>query len=207
VFEQPARNRLLDLLDDSWRRVGRLDLIVGADLGVRSLSARALEGFLLGRVRGRVLTTVRDADRRIADLPTRPSFDGRFPLNELLCAPDVWPHVVGTLATGADVVLMDFRGWQTSHRAVAFELSIVLERVRLSRIVLLTDRHTDAQALMSALERIWSQLSDASVNAQLPRPSIEVVRCAGLRAADAAAIAHRVFIAAESWSMRREVMA
>lgn len=41
VFAQePVRNRLLDVLDDSWRRVGRVDLIVGADLAIRRQTHR-----------------------------------------------------------------------------------------------------------------------------------------------------------------------
>jgi hypothetical protein len=199
VFAQePVRNRLLDALDDSWRRIGRVDLIVGADLAVRSLSARALQGFLLGRGHGRVLTTEQDADRRIAILPKRQAFDGRFPLNELTCSPAVWPHAVRTLATDADVVLMDFRGWRPSHRGATFELSIALDRVHLSRLVVLAGTDADTAVLSEAVTGAWSRLQSSSVNAQLVEPSLRIIRCSGRRRIDAGAIAHAVVIAAGS---------
>jgi len=199
VFDQePVRNQLLDALDDSWRRLGRVDLIVGADLAVRSLSTRALQGFLTGRGHGRVLATVQDADRRIAILPRRQAFDGRFPLNELPCSPAVWPHVVRALAAGADVVLMDFRGWRPSHRGATFELSIALDRVQLSRLVVLADKETDATQLPQAVKDAWARLQRTSVNAQLPQPSLGIIRCSGRRRIDADAIARAVFVAAAS---------
>jgi hypothetical protein len=199
--QEPVRNRLLDALDDSWRRIGRVDLIVGADLAVRSLSTRALQGFLLGRGHGRVLATVEDADRRIAILPKRQAFDGRFPLNELPCSPTVWPHVVRMLAAHADVVLMDFRGWRPSHRGATFELSIALDRVQLSRLVVLADKETDATLLSKAVADAWTHLQSTSVNAQLPRPSLGIIRCSGRRRIDAGAIARAAFTAAESVSL------
>jgi len=201
VFDQePVRNRLLDTLDDSWRRIGRVDLIVGTDLAVRSLSTRALQGFLLGSGHGRVLASEQDADRRIAVLPRRQAFDGRFPLNELPCSPTVWPHVVRTLATDADVVLMDFRGWRPSHRGATFELSIALDRVHLSRLVVLADHKTDATLLSEVVSDAWTHLQATSVNAQLSLPSLGIIRCSGKARIDADAIDRAVFIAAESVS-------
>jgi hypothetical protein len=198
VFDRaPVRNRLLDVMDDSWRRVGRIDLIVGADLAVRSLSAMALEGFLLGRVHRHFLTTVEDAVERINTVPRNRAFDGRYPLNEFHCAPAVWPQVVLTLAADADVVLMDLRGWRASHRGATFELSLVMARVPLSRIVVLTERQTDEGVLTSAIEHAWSGLGDESVNARLPHPGVDVVRCSGRRRIDALAIANRVFEAVQ----------
>src|SRR5688572_28303842 len=44
TFNQPAaRGQLLNVLDDSWRRVGRIDLVVGTDLAIRTLGPLVLE--------------------------------------------------------------------------------------------------------------------------------------------------------------------
>jgi len=145
-----------------------------------------------------VLATVQDADRRIAVLARRQAFDGRFPLNELPCSPSVWPHVVRMLAAEADVVLMDFRGWRPSHCGATFELSIALDRVPLSRLVVLADKETDATLLAMAVADAWTHLQSTSVNAQLTRPSLHIIRCSGRHRIDADAIARAVFIAAES---------
>ncbi len=191
--EGPLRNRLMDVLDDSWRRVGCIDLIVGSDLAIRSLSPMALEGFLLGRVHSHVLTTVQAAAQRIAVASLERAVDGRYPLSEFHCSPDVWTHVVTMLARRADVVLIDLGGWNASHSGATLELSLAMDRVPVSRIVLLADRQTDERGLTIAIERTWAQLPGESVNARLPEPSIEVLRCSGQRQTDAAAIANRVF--------------
>ena len=68
-----------------------------------------------------------------------------------------------------------------------------MDRVPLSRIVLLADRQTDERGLTIAIEQTWAQLPGESVNARLPVPSVEVLRCSGQRQTDAAAIANRVF--------------
>jgi hypothetical protein len=194
---EPLRNRLLDLLDDSWRRVGRIDLVVGADLAVRTVSAMALEGFLLGRVDRQFLDSIPEADERLAELPERRALDGRYPLNELHCSADVWQHVVASLALEADVVLMDLRGFQATNTGASFELSLVMERVRLERVVLLSDEHTDESMLTDTIQRTWQQLSANSGNAGVAVASVDVLRCTGRRALVEKAIANCVFRAAE----------
>ena len=44
------RSDLLDALDASWRRIGTVDLVVGGDLAVRTMSGPVLESVLLGTV-------------------------------------------------------------------------------------------------------------------------------------------------------------
>ena len=61
VFGAPAvRRRLLDVLGDSWRHVGSIDIVVGVDVAVQTLGAVALQDFLLGRTG----PSDRDVDRR-----------------------------------------------------------------------------------------------------------------------------------------------
>ena len=183
VFNHGAlRARLLDLLDDSWRRVGTVDVVVGVDLAARTLSAAALENFLLGRVDRQFLHSANAADRCLATLPRQLAADGRYPLNELHCVPGVWQRVVDSLAGEADVVLMDARGFQAANRGVAYELSLLARRVPFERVVLLSDRTTDEGALTAALERSWAQ-------------PIQILRCSGRRSLDAPAIINRMFAA------------
>jgi hypothetical protein len=53
------------------------------------------------------------------------------------------------LTTRADVLLIDCGGWNVSHNGATLELSLAMERVALSRIVLLADRPTDERGLTS----------------------------------------------------------
>ena len=199
VFSRTAlRSGLLDLLDDSWRRVGRIDLVVGVDLAIRTLSAAALANVLLGRTHHQFVRTASDVQQRLSVLPSGPAFDWRYPLNELHCLPDVWQRVVSRLARDADVVLMDLRGFQEANRGAAYELSLLLQEVPLGRVVLLTDRNTDEPALTEVLCRAWSQVAADSPNARLTEPRIELLRCSGRASVDARAVLCRVFVAAYS---------
>jgi hypothetical protein len=194
---EPLRNRLVDLLDDTWRRIGGIDLVVGADLAVRTVSAMALEGFLLGRVDKQFLDSIPEADERLGKLPQRRALDSRYPLNELHCAADVWQHVVTALARDTDMVLMDLRGLQATNTGAMLELSIVIERVHLGHILLLTDGQTDEVMLADTIQRTWQQLPEGSANVRLPEPRIDVLRCTGRRSQVNKAIANCVFDAAE----------
>jgi hypothetical protein len=177
VFNQPrVRGRLLDVLDDSWRRVGRIDLVVGTDLAIRTLSPLVLEEFLLGRVHRQFLKNSADVRLRLSKLPNDLALDGRYPLNELHCLPSVWQHVVSELAAATDVVMMDVRGFQSANKGAVFELSLIVGRVPLSRVVLLTDMTTDERLLREVVQRSWSQLPEESPNFALVEPTIAVVR-------------------------------
>src|SRR5262249_34922916 len=61
-----VRERLLDGLEDTWRRVGRVDLIAGTDLAMRTLRSWTLECFLLRRLDTQFLRTDADVDQRLA---------------------------------------------------------------------------------------------------------------------------------------------
>jgi hypothetical protein len=197
VFSREAmRSRLLDLLDDSWRRAGRIDLVVGVDLAIRTLSAAALENFLLGRVDRQFVRATPDVDWHLASLRNDLALDGRYPLNELHCLPGVWQHVVSALAGEADVVLMDLRGFRETNRGVVYELSLIMRRVPLARTVLLTDRDTDEHTLTKEVLGAWSELPSGSPSVHLPDPQIELLRCSGARLPDARAVLTRVFTAA-----------
>ena len=114
--------------------------------------------------------------------------DGRYLVNEFHCSPDVWAQVVSMLASRADIVLIDLGGWNASHSGATFELSLVVDQVPLSRIVWLADRQTDEAGTDDSDRTEWTRLPDESVNARLPEPCIEVMRCSGQRRTDAAAI-------------------
>ena len=159
------RELLLDLLDDSWRRVGRVDLVGGTDLALRTLSSRMLEAFLLQRVDARFLRTSEDVTRRLARLDDHVQGDARYPVNEVYCYADAWPEVVTRLAPASDVVLMDLRGFTRRNRGCEFELTQLIWNVPLARVVLVTDDETDEPALEEVASSAWATLPEGSPNA------------------------------------------
>jgi hypothetical protein len=188
------RSALLDALDRSWRRFGTLDLVVGGDLAVRTVSGPVLESVLLGTMRRHFLRRIDEVHERLARLPRRVALDGRFPLNEVHCDPAVWQAVVTALADEADVVLMDLRGMGARNRGALFELRMAVQRVELSRIVLLADSRTDERALAEVAEEAWRARPEISgvVNHD---SRLVVLRCSGRVARDNPWIVEKVFAA------------
>jgi len=192
------RRRLLDLLENSWRRVGRVDVVVGVDVALRTLSASTLEMFLRGRIAQHFIGTPHDVEDRLATLSDEPMADGLYPVNELHCSPQIWPDVVTRLATGADVVLVDVRRLQAANTGALFELSLAVRRVPLGRIVILADARTDERAVSQAIEQAWAHLPPDSPNLAIRKPRLRWVSCAGSRGGQGRRIANAVFAAAFS---------
>jgi hypothetical protein len=173
--ESSARRRLLAMLENSWRHVGSIDIVVGVDLAAQTLGAVALQDFLLGRVDRLIVTSTRNVDvRRRSTLPL--AVDGRFPVNEFLCEAGVWQAVVTGLVDAADVVLMDLRGFSAENRGAAFELSLVVQRRPLSKLVLIMDATTDATHAAHIVHRTRAGLPPISGNCHGPSPRITVIR-------------------------------
>ena len=86
---------------------------------------------------------------------TRRRSTGAFPSTRCYCDPAVWQAAVTALADRADVVVMDLRGMGAGNRGALFELKMAVQRVELSRIVLLADTRTDERALAEAAEEAW----------------------------------------------------
>lgn len=159
------REQLLDWLDDSWRFIGRIDLIAGTDLAERTLGARMLEAFLLRRTDQMFLRTPDDVDKRLANLRSHLEGDARYPVNSVYCYSSAWREAVERLAPESDAVLMDLRGFTASNQGCIFELTWIVQRLKLSKIVLLTDGSTDFVTLETTVRDAWSKLPASSPSA------------------------------------------
>jgi hypothetical protein len=149
--------RLLDTLEDTWQRIGRIDLIAATDLAVRALGSRTIEAFIVRRVDAQFLRTPDDVTRRLETLRTAMQGDARYPINDVFCHGDTWQLAVRRLAPESDVVLMDLRGFTRRNRGCVFELTELVSAVPLDRIVLLADRTTDLAAADEIAAAAWSQ--------------------------------------------------
>jgi hypothetical protein len=174
-----GRERLLNALEDTWRRVGRIDLIAGTDLGVHTLGSRMIEAFIVRRADAQFLRTQQDVTDRLERLRSELEGDSRFPVNEIYCYTDTWQSAVSQLARKADAVLMDLREFSRRNRGCVFELTELVRRVPLRRVVLLADRTTDMTAVEEVAHAGWAGFSAGSPNANEPRPELKILDCDG----------------------------
>jgi hypothetical protein len=202
VRERPARRllflrtfggaerseRMLDSLDDTWRRLGRIDLIAGTDLAMRTLGSRMLEAILLRRADAEFLKTPDDVHRRLGHLRSDMEGDARFPINEIYCYASAWQSAVVKLAPESDVVLMDLSSFTPQNTGCVFELTQLARLVPLERLVLIADGRTDRVALEEVLQGAWARLPSGSPNAHQSGAALTVLVCAGRAVDDARAL-------------------
>ena len=166
------RERLLDMLDDTWRRIGRVDLITGTDLAMRGLASITLEAFLLRLLEGQFLKTDDEVDLRLESLRNELEGDVRFPVNSINCYANAWQKAVTGLASNTDAVLLDLRGFTRKNEGCVFELTYLVQHIDLRRCVMLVDQTTDMLSLQDVAQAAWAALPLASPNAQEPTPEI-----------------------------------
>jgi hypothetical protein len=171
--------RLLDSLDNSWRFVGRIDLVAGTDLAERALGALMLEAFLLRRTDQLFLKTGYDVRQRLANLRSGLEGDLRYPVNSVYCYASAWREVVELLAPKSDAVLMDLRGFSRRNQGCVFELTWIVQWLSLARILLLTDGSTDYAALKATVHEAWSTLPPTSPSVGQRRPLLTLVEANG----------------------------
>jgi hypothetical protein len=169
------REKLFFLLDDTWRRVGRIDLIAGADLATRTMGSLMLEAFLLRRTDAQFLKTDEDVDRRLKHLNSELEGDSRYPINAIYCYATAWQRVVAQLAPTSDAVLMDLRGFTTNNQGCTFELTSIIQQVPLGRIILLIDASSDYEALEEVAHTAWACLPSNSPNACQRAPTLRAL--------------------------------
>jgi len=176
VFGRPRQAiRLLEGLRSPWRLIGSVDLILGTDIATFDVSPAALEAYLQGRFHSAYLQTRDDVDRSLAGIDRRLGGDGYYPIHQLRCFDSTWQHTVLKLIADADAVLMDLRGFKESNRGCVFELTELVNRIELDRILILTDRNTDRKVLRYVLEQAWAGLRDESPNRAKHNPVLKIV--------------------------------
>jgi hypothetical protein len=166
------RERLLDMLDDTWRRIGRVNLITGTDLTMRGLASITLEAFLLRRLDGEFLNTRDEVDLRLESLRGQIEGDVRFPVNSVSCYANAWQHAVTRLASDSDAILLDLRGFTRTNEGCVFELTYLVRHIALRHCVMLVDHTTDMSSLQEVAQAAWARLPVGSPNAREPTPEI-----------------------------------
>lgn len=144
VFQQDAAvETLFDRVVEGWRLAGNTVLIAGTDLVSRTLDPDDLFTFLSGRLGQRFIATPAQVPQRLGEFDLLPDPDGRYRVNECYCFDDTWQAALAALVQGADVVLMDLRGFQARNAGCRHELGVLSRAANLHRVVLLHDERSD----------------------------------------------------------------
>ena len=166
VFGSSSRSeKLFDLLAARWRYAGSIQLISATDVARGRFEPDEFLDFLSGRLASAFISTGADLDRRLAGLDLRCYPDGRYRVNEFFCRVDTWQQTVTRLMTQSDLVAMDLRAFTSERKGSIFELSALIDKVPLHRVVLLIDQTTDAPLLTQTLADLWQKMDPQSPNA------------------------------------------
>jgi hypothetical protein len=128
-----------------------LTMIAAPDVVARTVDPGDFLEFVSGRISANFITSGTELDRRLATLDVTPDPDGRYRVNEFCCENNTWQATAVSLIDGADVVLMDLRGWSPIHGGSTFELQQLPARIPSDRIVLVIDDATDCDLIKSAM--------------------------------------------------------
>lgn len=162
-----ARTRsegLLDQLGTTWRWIGSIQLIGAPDVAGAYLEPRDFLALLTGRLARLFVQDEPSLLRRLAHLDLRPDPDGRFRVNACFCFTRIWREAVQRLAGETKAVLMDLRAFTQRRQGCIEELSILMDRVPLERVVFLVDDSTDRPGLERAIQHAWTNRSASSPN-------------------------------------------
>lgn len=168
-------SRLLHDLTRQWRWIGSVELITAPDLASETLEPDEFLDFIRGRLRNRFVHDADGLDRRIRQLDLQPDRDGRYRVNELMCADTTWQLALERLAEDTDVILIDLRGFTPRHPGVDHEIQRVVALQPLSRAVAILDDSTDETTLRASLDRAAAAAPPTSPLHADPDPALRVV--------------------------------
>jgi hypothetical protein len=143
--------RLFDIIDSFWRRIGTIDMITGIDLAHRTIEPHEFLDFISGKLARRFIDGSAVMEQRFRERDTRPDQDLRFRVNDFFCYDDTWKMVLSRLVRESDAVLMDLRGFSRQNAGCVFEIRELARMIPLERVVFVIDRRTDENLLAEML--------------------------------------------------------
>jgi hypothetical protein len=170
VFGHQSRTEwLFDRIAQRWRFLGPVQLFAGVDLAMRTADPGDMLAFVGGRLPDVHVTTADDLTARFQRLDMGRDPDGRFRVNDLICANQIWHDALHKLLSVSDVVVMDLRGFTSENAGCVYELEQLATHLPPEAIVLVCDKTTDLAALASLLDTAWTRAEGAAQGA-LPEP-------------------------------------
>jgi hypothetical protein len=160
VFSLGKRSeRLFDALGKYWRHAGSIRLIAGPyDLATMTVEPHEFLDFLSRKLAHRFIDGPQTLDLRISEMDTERDQDGRFRVNDFFCYDDTWRMVLSRLSGESDAVHMDLRSFSPLNAGGAYEIEVLINVVRLDRVVFVIDATTDERFLRKTVQESWNRM-------------------------------------------------
>jgi len=159
VFKPSRRSEeFTDRFFAYWRFAAPVWMIAGPDLTGAYLEPNEFFAYLRGHLREHFISDPVEATSRVKALDNARDPDGRFRINELLCANSTWQPAVLEMIAHAGVILLDLREYSQQRKGTRFELTELLRRAPLNRVLLLIDAKDDVARFTAEVESIWQEV-------------------------------------------------
>jgi hypothetical protein len=180
VFQSDPRVQLLvQKIMQRWRYFGSIRLIAGTDLVDTTIEPYEFFEFLSGRLSRAFVKDREDLERRLSKHKPGPDPDGLYRIEDFFCHLDTWQMTVAYLASQADVVFMDLRGFSSARLGCTYEIEMLLNSVSVNHVLFMVDSSTDHVYLEETLRLAWSRLPNTSPNAGAGQHELYLVRVSG----------------------------
>ncbi len=171
VFKPSSRSEAFtDRLLARWRFVAPTWMIAGPDLAGAYMEPDEFFAYLQRKLGERYITREGEIPARLTALDGARDPDGRFRVNDLYCANTTWKATVLALMEHAGVVLLDLREYGSHRTGTRFELTELLRRAPLHKVLLIIDAAQDLPSLQREVQSLWAEVAGERADAARPAP-------------------------------------
>jgi hypothetical protein len=162
VFKPSGRSQAFtDRFFAYWRFAAPVWMIAGPDLAGAYMEPDEFFKYLRGRLRENFIADPGEAAPRVAALDRLRDPDGRFRVTEAYCTADTWQPTVLEMMARAGVILLDLREYAGTRLGTRYELTEVLRRAPLQKVLVLVGSGDDVRKLRAEIESIWRDVGRA----------------------------------------------
>jgi len=160
VFKPSGRSEeFTDRFFAYWRFAAPVWMIAGPDLAGAYMEPNEFFAYVNGRLREHFVADPSEATRRVEALDSIRDPDGRFRVNEMYCTDDTWRPTVLAMMARAGAILLDLREYSRQRRGTRYELTELLRRATLNRVLVLVNAKDDMTSFATEIDTIWQEVS------------------------------------------------
>ncbi|MEX0962667.1 MAG: hypothetical protein WDZ52_01315 [Pseudohongiellaceae bacterium] len=176
VFDSTDLNDYL-LQMHRWHWLGIMQMMEGPDNSGEDLADFFL--YISGSIEDAVVKDETGLLAALKKLNTQRDSQLRFSTNSLQCNDATWKLGLDYMLEKSHVVVMDLSGFSRDNSGSSYEISLLLNRLPLSRFFFLVNNSTDLSYLNSLLQNAWNNLLPDSPNLNYTEPTLRLFNNGG----------------------------